>query len=390
MSSQPFRIATFNVENLFSRPDFWDPQRRIDQQIGNVMFEDRHEATRARRVVEAALSDEKCQLTALALLATQADIVALQEVDSADALRSFRETYLKKLEQPTVARAVKALLAAQPDADEPTIRHVRESAVAAVNYRHLSVMDGNDRRGIDIGLLSRIGWAGIRNHAAVTYADLDVWPDGIGEITVGPQDDPRRIARDDRVFKRDLVEAEFVIGGRDFTLFCCHLKSMTGGREATRVIRQAEAEAIRQIIERRFASHRGGPAAANWAILGDFNDYMEIDGSTDLRNYANGKPSPGGIGALLDPDFAVNLVARRPKEDRWTAYHPPDDVYCQLDYVLVSPAIAAANPEAVPEIIREGQPWRAQRHAGPRFPRIGWDRPKSSDHCPVAVTLRLR
>lgn len=390
MPSQPFRLATFNVENLFSRPDFWDPQRRSDQLIGNVMFEDRHEATRVKRVVEATLSDEKCQLTALALLATQADIIALQEVDSADALRNFREAYLKRLEQPVVARAVKAALAANHAADEATIRHVRDTAIAAVNYRFLSVLDGNDRRGIDIGLLSRFSWTAMRSHAAVTYAALGIWPAGLGDILIGPQEDQRRITREDRVFKRDLVEAEFLIDGRPFTLFCCHLKSMTGGREATRVIRQAEAEAIRQIIERRFAGHKGGVAAANWAIVGDFNDYIEIDGDTDLRNLATGQPSPGGISALLDPDFAVNLMARRPAEDRWTTYHAPDDVYCQLDYILVSPAVAEANPDAVPEIIRKGQPVRAQRYQGPRFPRIGWDRPKSSDHCPVVVTLRLR
>ncbi|WP_284180307.1 endonuclease/exonuclease/phosphatase family protein [Rhabdaerophilum sp. SD176] len=390
MSSRPFRLATFNVENLFSRPDFWDPQRRADQQIGNVLFEDRHEATRVRRIVEAAHSDEKCQLTALALLATQADIIALQEVDSADALRSFRETYLKKLESPHVARTIKAALARDPGLDGEALRRLREQAIADVNYRHLSVIDGNDRRGIDIGLLSRVGWTSIRSHAATTFGKVEVWPEGISEIREGPPDSPRRLTRDDRVFKRDLIEAEFQIDGRDFTLFCCHLKSMTGGREATRVIRQAEAEAIRTLIERRFESHRGGPAAANWALIGDFNDYMEIDGDRAPRDLMTGRPSPGGIGALLDPGFAVNLVERRPAEDRWTAYHPPDDVYCQLDYILVSPALAEANPQAVPDIIRQGQPWRAARHDGPRFPRIGWDRPKSSDHCPVAVTLCLR
>lgn len=389
MPSRPFRLATFNVENLYSRPDFWDPQRRADQQIGNVMFDDRHEATRVRRIVEAAHSDEKCQLTALALLACNADILALQEVDSADALRNFRDSYLKKLESPHVARAVKAALAEAPDLDAGAIRRIRERAIAAVNYTHLSVIDGNDRRGIDIGLLSRIGWTSIRSHAAVTFADAGVWPEGITEVREGPPEAPRRLVHEDRVFKRDLLEVEFEIDGRPLTLFCCHLKSMTGGRAATRVVRQAEAETIRHLVERRFAGHRGGPAAANWIILGDFNDYAEIDGDPSPRDLMTGQPSPSGIDALLEPDFAVNLVARRAPDDRWTAYHPPDDVYCQLDYILASPALAMANPGAVPEIIRQGQPWRAQRHAGPRFPRIGWDRPKSSDHCPVVVELRL-
>ncbi len=389
MSSRRFRLATFNVENLYSRPNFWDPQRRNDQQIGNVFFEDREEAVRTKRIAEAVLSDEKCQLTALALLAANADIIALQEVDSAEALRSFRENYLKKLEGPHVAHAMRAAIHAEPRPGPEAVRRIREMAIAAVNYRYLNVFDGNDRRGIDIGLLSRIGWQDIASHVGVSFGDLDVWPEGIEQYREGPSDSPRFITRADRIFKRDLVAVEFILDGREFTLFSCHLKSMTGGRSATRVIRQAEAMAIRKLIERRFADYRGGPDAANWAICGDLNDYYEVDGSRDLRDYQSGEDSPSALGALVDDGFAVNLMQRRAPEDRWTAYHAPDDIYCQLDYILVSPALAAANPEAVPEIIRVGQPYRAIRHQGPRLPRIGWDRPKSSDHCPVVVELKL-
>lgn len=389
MSSRRFRLATFNVENLYSRPNFWDPQRRTDQQIGNVFFEDREEAVRAKRIAEATQSDEKCQLTALALLATNADIISLQEVDSADALRSFRESYLKKLEGPRVAEAMRRVIYTEPRPSPDDIRRAREIAIASVNYRYMSVFDGNDRRGIDIGVLSRIGWQDIRSHANATFGDLDVWPEGIEAYREGPPDNQRAITRGDRIFKRDVVEVTYNLDGRPFSLFCCHLKSMTGGRAATRAMRMAEAMAIRHIIEKRFERHRGGPAAANWAIAGDLNDYYEVDGNRDLRDYMSGEDSPSALGVLVDDGFAVDLMARRQPEDRWTTYHAPDDLYTQLDFILVSPRLAAANPDAVPEVIRAGQPYRALRHAGPRFPRIGWDRPKSSDHCPVVVELHL-
>lgn len=389
MPSHPFRLATFNVENLYSRPNFWDPQRRSDQQIGNVFFEEREEAIKARRIAEAVLSDDKCQLTALALLATNADIIALQEVDSEAALRSFRENYLKRLEGPHVAHRMRDIIHADPRPSPEAVRRAREMAIAEVNYRYLAVPEGNDRRGIDIGLLSRIGWQTLRSHATATFADLDVWPEGLEQYREGPPDNPRFLTREDRIFKRDLVETEFMIDGRPFTLFCCHLKSMTGGRAPTRVIRLAEAMAMRRLIEQRFEDHPGGAAAANWAIAGDFNDFYEIDGSRILRDYVTGEDSPSALGPLLGDGFAVNLMERRAPEDRWTSYHPPDDGYCQLDYVLVSPRLAKANPKAVPEVIRMGQPFRAARYDGPRFPRIGWDRPKASDHCPVLVELRL-
>ncbi|GAA0563056.1 hypothetical protein [Actinomadura livida] len=37
--------------------------------------------------------------------------------------------------------------------------------------------------------------------------------------------------------------------------------------------------------------------------------------------------------------------------------------------------------------MRKGLPLRADRYPGPHFPGVGRDHPKSSDHCPVAMTL---
>jgi predicted extracellular nuclease len=98
---------------------------------------------------------------------------------------------------------------------------------------------------------------------------------------------------------------------------------------------------------------------------------------------------------LLDDGFAVNLIERRDVMDRWTTYFtegPEIRHLAQLDYILASPALARANPGAVPDIIRAGQPYRTIFPPGQeveRYPRTGWDRPKASDHCPVAVTLDL-
>ena len=152
MSSRAFRLATFNVENLYSRPNFWDPQKFHEQQVGNVFFEDKTEATFARRFAEATLSDEKCQLTALALLAANADIVALQEVDSEGALRSFRENYLKRLEGPHVARAMRGVIFAEP---RPSPDRVKQAREAAINARSALRRQGSpaDVAGADLWLV---------------------------------------------------------------------------------------------------------------------------------------------------------------------------------------------------------------------------------------------
>jgi endonuclease/exonuclease/phosphatase family metal-dependent hydrolase len=382
------RIATFNVENLYSRPVFWDAdtQKGGGHLIGNVYFENPEEARVARRIAEAAGSDDKCQLTARALLEANADIVALQEVDNETALRSFKRNYLNKLDGPFVGQSMKAWLADNPLAQPFDVDLYRRQLIAKVAYEHMGVIEGNDGRGIDVGVLSRLPFARITTHREKSFADLGAWIPGMESYREKRNGAPVAFTPQDRVFKRDCLEVEFLIGGRPFTLFVCHLKSMSEGREASRIMRQAEATAIRRIVTDRFG---GRPETADWAICGDFNDFHEIDGDARLIDLRTGLPSPTGVGPLLDGSFAHDVVSRLPPCDRWTTYHAPDDAYAQLDYILISPALAARNPDALPDIVRIGQPWRAARYEGPRLPRVGWDRPKASDHCPVAITLSL-
>jgi endonuclease/exonuclease/phosphatase family metal-dependent hydrolase len=383
-----FRLATFNVENLYTRAMFWDgnTEKGGGYRVGNVYFEDPVEGRAARRIAEAALSDDKCQLTALALLETSADIVALQEVDNENALRSFRRSYLNTLDGPFVAQSMKAWLAANPGAPPLAVDAQRRNLIAGVAYEHMAVLEGNDGRGIDVGVLSRIRFERVTSHREKTFRQLDAWIPGLDAYREKRGGSEVAFTPDDRVFKRDCLEVAFSIGGKPFTLFVCHLKSMSEGREASRVMREAEAMAIRHIVTRCFG---GRPEEADWAICGDFNDYAEIDGETRLISLRTGEPSPSGLTPLLGGGFAENVVTRLPPRERWTTYHAPDDSYAQLDYILLSPALARRNAAVLPTIVRSGQPWRAARHVGYRLPRVGWDRPKASDHCPMAITLEL-
>jgi predicted extracellular nuclease len=187
------------------------------------------------------------------------------------------------------------------------------------------------------------------------------------------------------------------------TLFVVHLKSMGGarngldGRTASLPVRQAETRAIRHIIEEKFGA--GHTSGKRWLICGDFNDYRErviIEGDEwNGYQFSPVKEAASALDTLLSDGFAINLVERRPEMDRWTLYHtrgPQERHLCQLDYILASPALADKNGGAIPQIIRRGQPWRTVFPPGQevdRYPRTGWDRPKASDHCPVAVTLNI-
>jgi endonuclease/exonuclease/phosphatase family metal-dependent hydrolase len=377
------RVATFNVENLFSRITYADTMAAGENHVGLYRFDDPEELRLARRIAEAVASDDKRQLTALALNETRADVVCLQEVDNAHALRVFYERYLSP-QLGTAAAIEKRELRRRLQAEGRGPTH---EEIVAIDRRHFfdwrQVVEGNDGRGIDVGIMSKHP-VKITSHAARTFADLGVWTtdlDSYREFVAGKE---RTLSRSDRLFRRDCLEVDVHVDGKTLTIFVCHLKSMSQVRAKTRALREAESLGVRRLVETRFGT---AVQEAPWLICGDFNDYVEIDGEPETDD--DGHVVPHGLGPLLDPAFAVNLIGRLPAADRWTTYYPPADIYTQLDFMLASPALARLNPDALPEIVRAGQPYRARRHDGPRYPRVGWDRPKASDHSPVVVELTL-
>lgn len=414
------RFATFNVENLFARPPADLPLRPQDRRIGMLEFDDPTEARTARRLNEAFQSDDHRQLTAQAIIDTDADFIALQEVDNEAALRLFRDEYLHKTLTARIAGEVRKELpwilggGELAGADEGANAAGRHPSPAAVRdklaelraklesryyYLNLRVVEGNDARGIDVGYLSRRRVLRVASHAHVTYRDLGLWTEPLrqaleGERARHPDDRAeRRAGADDRIFRRDCLEVDIEAGeGRSLTAYIVHFKANPPAREATYPIRLAEALAVRRLIELRFGRD---VAHANWLIAGDLNDYVEIDGSPFIADLVSGKPQLSALAPLVGHGeghepfaFDVNAMIADPL-DRWTSYFARDDIYCQLDHILVSPALHVANMKLVPRILRAGQPYRASRYRGERYPRVGLDRPKASDHCPIVVDLDI-
>ncbi len=366
------RIATFNAENLMHRFDFsgYRNELRKDRTLHMVDVRDEAHFRQLEQARVVAHTDDTMQLTALAIADTRADIVCLQEVENIKALDGFEYGYLFKM--------------------------------IGQGYRRKYLVEGNDGRGIDVAVMTRdvtadgdeIECLAVKSHAHVTYGDLDLMNDELRALGEKPNE---------RVFRRDCLELDFRIGGRRLTLFVVHFKSMGGsrggrdGRTVTMPVRNAEARAVRHIIEKKFGP--GKTDTKRWLVCGDLNDYRSrIVVSGDPHHGHHFEPieeTISGFDPLIDGGFAVNLVARREPVEQWTLYHtrgPNERHLCQLDYLLASPVIADSNPKAVPDIIRAGQPYRTIFPPGQdvaRYPRTGWDRPKSSDHCPVAVTLNV-
>ena len=308
----------------FKRAGVEGAERKLSQ-ISNTADADRIDA------VFNVLSEDDRTLTAQALAATRADVCALQEVENLVTLTAFHNRYLTRW------------------ADRP--------------YQERILFEGNDGRGIDVALLSRLSVVSKKSHAGETFGSLGIKP-------------PKGAPKNARVFRRDCLEVDVVKDGRALTLYVCHFKSMHGGRPETRAIREQEAAGVRKIIERRFAN----PAKEDWIILGDLNDYLEIDGRP---------ASDHGLGPLVDDGFAQDLAMLTIGDDleRWSHHYPRENTYSALDHMLLSPAIAGLNHSASATYVRAGTPWRCARHMGWRFPGIGWSKPKASDHCPLAATI---
>ncbi len=362
------RIATFNIENLMNRFDFGGYRNELwrDRAVAMFNVENEAEYRELERARTIAHTDDTRQLSALAIARTRADILCLQEVDNLESLKAFEYGYLFKM--------------------------------MGQGYRHKYMTAGNDSRGIDVAVLMReetrhgepIEFVRMTSHAHVTYDDFGLHTPELAETGN---------AGNERIFRRDCLEVDVRIGGRPLTIYALHFKSMGSprngltGREATMPIRIAEAKATRHIIEERFGKDHA--ADKRWVICGDLNDYAErvvIEGDEETGyDFRPAAEMESSVHVLTGDGFSENVVQRRPELDRWTLYHtrgPQERHLCQLDYVLLSPSLARKNAGQLPDIVRNGQPYRTifpPGQAVERFPRTGWDRPKASDHCPVAI-----
>jgi predicted extracellular nuclease len=263
-----------------------------------------------RRRFETILSEEQ-KITAQAIKAADADIIVLQEVENLDTLKSFTAQLL-----------------------------------TGEKYTHRLLIDGNDPRLIDVAILSRIPIDSCTTHQT------------------------RRKGRS-AIFSRDCLEARFIIGGKPFSVFVNHFKSMLDGKAETMARRVDQAQEVLKILSERFGPD---PGKADWVVLGDLNDFQPSAAISVLQN------SPW----MEDASLRIADPA-----ERWTHFYADKKQYEQLDYIFLSKALAARNPKAIPFMVREGLCLKADRYTGKRFAGIGKERPHASDHCPVVIKLKI-
>ena len=236
-------IATYNVLNLFDDED--DPYHG-----------DEGTPVKPRKELEH-LAQSIAQLNA--------DVIAFQEVESRFYLQRFIDVFL-------------------PD----------------LGYQHVVHFEGNDGRGIDVCLISRLPIGPVRSYRHLTFP--------------GPKDTIRR-------FNRDVLAVSVEPPGADpFEVWVVHLKSNSGGREFSEPVRLAESHKLRELLDKQLADD----PEARFMVMGDFNDTWE---SATLKTIV-------GEGATALWSAASDLGGDLPNTFNRGEYQS------MIDFILCSPAMA--------------------------------------------------
>jgi len=318
------KIGTFNLNNLFSRFNFRGQIKAMrdgdNKIIKSFVFED--EGSYSLRVFHNELvlpkPDEERRLIAQRILEMDLDVLAVQEVEDITILNQF----------------------------------VKEDLGGMYPYRVL--VEGNDQRLIDVGLVSRLPVGAVTSWRHAEY------PDRPGEP----------------VFSRDLLEVEILhpkTRQKLLTIFNNHLKSklVMPGEDAVESKAKSDARRKNQAeVAARIVRARTRPNS-HYMILGDMND---TPGSSCLEPL------------VLDPNLKLVNGLAAPRETRpakadtpppasiaWThrfkeAGKPAS--YELFDQIWLSPSLAARQQAA----------WihRRSKHGG-----------DGSDHDPAWIEVKL-
>lgn len=272
------RLATFNLQNLRLRRR---QGRHVLDGAVDQDFDDRP------RSIDQDITDR--QLTAKIIAMAQADVVALQEVFDTETLEFFYDHFLLQAGSPP--------------------------------YPARICLPGNDGRGLEVAVLSKTKPVAVKSHAHLTGADF-----GLADLP--------EYLRDHRLLRRDCLELEF----ETFTLFVCHFKAPYPDRDKAHIVREAEARAVRSIVETRFPKS----ADERWMIVGDFNEPC------------TGNETTSSALAPLKQGFSEDLLDRLARGTDWTFEVPDTHVHSRPDRIFLSPRFAQEYPEVIPQIVRTG------------------------------------
>lgn len=295
-------VGTFNLNNLFSRYNFEGEIDAIQQGETSVdtqvLYRFGPQDTFKIRSYMGKLVKAKDEADTTKIAARiwemDLDVLAVQEVEDIDTLRNFNRDHL------------------------------------AGKYPHVVLVEGNDPRLIDVGVLSKLPIGGITSWQQAAHRDEPGAP----------------------VFGRDLLEVDILNATRSkklFTVFVNHLKSHyvdfredpVAGEQSSNLRRRRQAEMVASIVKARTRPN------SKYIVLGDMNDPAE---SPLLTAFAS-DPALGLVNALVAPKELGEMKKDTPPpaSTSWTHRFKVSGQparYELYDQIWLSPALAASHVES--------------------------------------------
>jgi endonuclease/exonuclease/phosphatase family metal-dependent hydrolase len=369
------KLASFNVENLFQRA------RALNQ----ATWSDGRDALKKHAALNGVLNKQKYTAADKAKIVTLMTELGIDKKDDGGQFVILRQNRGKLLKRPksgvievvaegrgdwvgwvdlkieevnelAIQNTARVMNDVDPDVlavveaeSRPALLRFSEHVIPAAGgrrFEHIMLIDGNDERGIDVGLMTREGY----------------------EISL------MRSHVDDRdatgiVFSRDCAEYHIrTPTGSEVVLLINHFKSKGFGSQAANdAKRKRQVARVKQIYEGLLAD-----GIANVAVLGDFNDTPDSEPLGPLLKQTN-----------LRDIFTHPAFDNGGREGTFGNCAASD----KIDYILLSPSLFAATTSG--GVFREGIWGGKSGTLFKHYPEITKAGEAASDHAAVWAEIGI-
>lgn len=335
------RVATFNLENLFTRPSAMaadagqagqqaiDDHAELNRLIAEPTYTDEIKARLLAIEPRYAFADLSPPSDALVFLnkvrgqlysKTQAGVVSVKATGRGSWTGWF-ELRRSDIHWQATCNTARVIAEVQPDVlicveaeNRPTLLRFNEQVLGGEFQRafdHVMLIDGNDDRGIDVGVMSRFPFNGVRSHVD------DRGPNG------------------ERIFSRDCPEYVVTLPGRrSLVVLPNHFKSKRGGNDPT-----AQARRLAQATRAGELANAALKISKLVLLGGDLNDTPDSaalvplwqNGFQDVQShpsYPTDRPGTYDTGTKADKiDYLIMSTRlraglRQTGIERRGSYHP--------------------------------------------------------------------
>jgi endonuclease/exonuclease/phosphatase family metal-dependent hydrolase len=371
------RLATFNVENMFERPVImnlpeWKEGEQVLQDFTDLSIlieKPKYEPADKKKMLEIITKRHKGLI-----ISGQTKYMRLNEVrgkllkkprkapveiavDGRDKWIGWFELKRETIKEVAIENTARVICEVNGDVfcmveveNRIAANRFNESVipkVGGIKYDHVMVIDGNDDRGIDVGIMTRQSF---NIQSIVSHVD-DVDTEGL-------------------IFSRDCPEYIIITPSNNTLLVLInHFKSKGfGSQNENDAKRERQAKRVREIYDRRIKE-----GFENIVIAGDLNDTPERDPL---------KPILGNDSGLVDVMSHPKFVG-----DGREGTHGNGTKGGKLDYILMSPK--AESLVQACGIERRGVWGGKNGNLFPHFSEIKTSKDAASDHAALWVELNL-